>query len=458
MVGRGLQRGPGGAGSMRAPTAVGLGVLAATVLVGASGMAFAARRSGAAARPWVLSRRYAGETISVLLPPWGQMPASQVAKFTKITGIKVQLQNLAWDSIHAKVVTAEAAGTAPADVTEVDWSWVGQFGQAGWYTPLQGLIRPATLKDNIVAKVFDFNGNQIALPYNMDFRATLINWTDFKKAGIKTVPTTWRQLLQDARQIKARHVVKYPIGVPLSVTEGASTPWYELIKSSGGELFGANWKPLFVGANSAGAQALRFEATLYRSGLVPPGEVSLTDVQTETLFENGTVAVVLSDSPGNLATVTNPAASAVAKAHDQIRFIPFPGNDGRKPGITFGLPEGLGIPKLAKNKGAAAMFINWWDQTPQLVVSYENPNMGNLPPESYALRYLDKAGKIVAGAEVLKILPGVRPLFPQGTPEWYPQLSSDVASMIQNVVEGRAKPAAALHELAGQVASILRGQ
>lgn len=149
--------------------------------------------------PWVLSKQYAGQTITVLLPPWGQMPASQLAKFTAKTGIKVRMENLAWDSIHDKVVTAEAAGTAPADVTEVDWSWVGQFSQAGWYTNLSSLIQPSVLKDNIVAKVFHVNGEQVALPYNMDFRATMINWTDFKKAGITTPPRT---LLSTSRQLQ----------------------------------------------------------------------------------------------------------------------------------------------------------------------------------------------------------------------------------------------------------------
>lgn len=443
-------------GSGRILALAGVGLLTAVLAgCGSNGTPTSTAVTG---HPWVLSRQYAGQTITVLLPPWGQMPQSQLAKFEKATGITVKMENLAWDSIHDKVVTAEAAGTAPADVTEVDWSWVGQFSQAGWYTNLSGLINPTELKDNIVAKVFNVNGYQVALPYNMDFRATMINWTDFEKAGITSVPTTWSQLLADAKQIKSRGVVQYPIGVPLSVTEGASTPWYELIKSSGGELFGPNWKPLFTAPNSPGAQALEFEKTLYQDGLVPPGEVSLTDVQTETLFENGTVAVVLSDSPGSLPTVTNPSASAVAKAGDKIKFIAFPGNDGEPPGITFGLPEGLGIPKNASHKGAAAMFINWWDETPQLVVSYENPNMGNLPPETTAFDLLNKEGQIVGGTEIRALLPTVRPLFPQGTPVWYPQFSSDVASMIQNVVEGRAQPLPALRQLAAEVQAIKNGQ
>src|SRR5215470_20244503 len=79
----------------------------------------------------------AGKSITVLLPsPQG---AEVAAEFEKATGIHVDLQTLSWDDIRPKLVTALLAGTAPADVTEFDWSWTGQFNAADWYVPLNGL-------------------------------------------------------------------------------------------------------------------------------------------------------------------------------------------------------------------------------------------------------------------------------------------------------------------------------
>src|SRR6201746_175690 len=79
----------------------------------------------------------AGKSITVLLPsPQG---ANIAADFEKATGIHVDLQTLTWDDIRPKLVTALIAGTAPADVTEFDWSWTGQFAAAGWYLPLQSV-------------------------------------------------------------------------------------------------------------------------------------------------------------------------------------------------------------------------------------------------------------------------------------------------------------------------------
>ena len=401
--------------------------------------------------PGTLTRAYAGQTINVLLPPWGAMPKSQLARFTAATGIKVNLESMAWDSIHDKVVSAEAAGVAPADVTEVDWSWVGQFAAAGWYTPLSSWLPASVIKGSPVSSAFEVNRQQIAMPYNIDFRGTIINMTLMKKAGITTIPTSWSQLLADAQQLKSRGVLAHPVGVPLSVTEGTSTPWYALIKSAGGSLLTSAGAPAFTAANSAGAQALSFESTLYKDGLVPPGEVSLNDQQTSSLFAGGQIAIELSYSPSALGGYATPSTSKIAR--DDIVIAPIPGTDGVRTG-TFGLPEGLGIPKASAHQAAAAMFIDWWEQLPQLLTSYSNPNMGNLPPQTSALRYLSGKGLLAGGSQMLAILPSVSPLFSGGTPRWYPQFSTDVATMIQNVAEGKASAVAALQQLASQVQSL----
>ena len=260
---------------------------------GVGGSAAGGSAPPASYTPGTLTRAYAGQTINVLLPPWGAMPKPQLAKFTAATGIKVNLETMAWDSIHDKVVSAEAAGIAPADVTEVDWSWVGQFAAAGWYTPLSSWLPASVLNGSPVSSAFQVNGQQIAMPYNIDFRGTIINMTLMKKAGVTTVPTSWSQLLADAQQLKSHGVLAHPVGVPLSVSEGTSTPWYALIKSAGGSLLTSAGAPAFTAANSAGAQALSFESALYKDGLISQGEVSLDDQQTSSLFAGGQIAIEL---------------------------------------------------------------------------------------------------------------------------------------------------------------------
>ena len=66
------------------------------------------------------AKPYAGQHLTVLMPPWGATPADMTQKFKQETGIDLDLQVLGWDQIHTKIVTSMLAGTAPADVTEVD--------------------------------------------------------------------------------------------------------------------------------------------------------------------------------------------------------------------------------------------------------------------------------------------------------------------------------------------------
>ena len=76
--------------------------------------------------------------------------------------------------------------------------------------------------------------------------------------------------------------------------------------------------------------------------------------------------------------------------------------------------------------------------------------MGNPPPQTNVLQGLVKQHKIHQGKEIMDILPTVKPLFPQGTPLWYPQFSTDAATMIQSVVEGHITVKTGVDRLAVQ--------
>ena len=214
------------------------------------------------------------------------------------------------------------------------------------------------------------------------------------------------------------------------------------------------WKPLFTQAGSAVEKALLFEKALFRDKLVSPGEIAATHVSDGTEFQNGSAAILLSSDPlGGISSFTNPSVSKLTK--DQLRLIPSPGSSGVRTG-TFALTKGLGIPKQSTRKDAAAMFINWWMQTPQLLVMYGAPNDGDYPPEAYARNVLIAQHKIFDASVIRQIDPTVKPLFPQGTPPWYPQFSTAVSTMIQSVVEGKQQSLPALRSLASQVTQMQR--
>lgn len=382
---------------------------------------------------------FAGQTITVLMP--SPQASNIAADFEAETGIHVNMQTLAWDDIRPKLVTALIAGTTPADVTEIDWSWTGQFSAADWYLPLNDSIDAETVKDVGVSSIFTVDGKLLGIPYSNDFRVMLVNKKHFNDAGVAEMPTTLDGLVAAAKKIKQKGIVNYPIGLPLSPTEGASTSWYLLTKAFGGDLFDANFEPLFTKPDSAGYKALEFELMLLKEGLVDPASTNLKDSQiNDGQFAQGLTSIMISGEPGRLGQINGPQS----KVAGQIEAITVATSSGKT--RSFGLPEALGIPKVSQNKEAAVEFIKWFTgkkfQTQNYVAN------GILPTRTSVLSELNDGGKLRSGGALVAQSKTVEALFPQGTPTWYPQFSSAVNTAINSAAKGQMTVEQAVQSIA----------
>jgi multiple sugar transport system substrate-binding protein len=429
--------------------AVALSVLALTGC-GAGGSSGGGAAPAKGYTPGSLSKAYKGQQITVLLPPWGQLKPSLLADFTKQTGVKVKMQSLAWDSIHDKVVTTEAAGQAPADVVELDWTWVSQFGKAGWFTDLGQYLTKQQISDSIGADAFVQGGKQIGLPYTLDFRGSVVDMTMLKKAGISSPPKNWSDLVAAAEAVKAKGIVKYPIGLPLAVLEGTSTPWYALTRASGGQILSKTGAPEFANG-SAATDALALIHTLYSKQLVDPGSIGLSDQQVGDAYAGGANAIVLSNGPGSLSQFLDKGKSKIAG--DELVFTHIPGEKDDQ-GPTIGLEEALSIPKQSAHKEAAAMFITWWMKTPQLVAAYKDPDLGLLPTTKAGLTALSSSHDLKSADTILQMVGTVQAVVPGGTPTWYSKFSTAAASTIQSVALGHTTPQAGISSLTAQAKKI----
>lgn len=385
---------------------------------------------------------YAGQSITVLMPS-PQAP-NIAADFEAETGIKVDLQTLSWDDIRPKLVAALIAGTAPADVTEFDWSWTGQFAAADWYLPLNAAIDADTVKDIAGTSIFTINGNLLGVPYTNDFRVMLINRKHFTDAGITETPSTLEGLLAAAKAIKEKGIVEYPVGLPLSPTEGASTTWYLLTKAFGGELFDAEFNPLFTTPDSAGYKALAYELQLLSEGLVDPASTGLRDAQiNDEYFAKGLVSIMISGEPGRLGQMNDPAQSQVAGNVEAILVATESGQTR-----SFGLLEALAVPKASQNQDAAIEFVKWFTSKQFQVENYGN---GVLPTRTSALSDLNEAGQLQSGDVLVEESKYVEALFPQGTPTWYPEFSTAVNTAINSAAKGQMTVDEAVASIAAAV-------
>ncbi len=377
------------------------------------------------------------ETLSVLLPPWVTLPKEMTDTFAG----PLDIQTLGWDEIRTKIVTSMIANTAPASATEMDWSWVGQFGSAGWYDPLDAILSDELKADLPTTSIFTYNGALIGVPYNNDFRVMIYNKAHLAAAGVAAAPTTPEELLTAARAVKAAGVVDYPIALPLSASEGAATAWYLLTKAFGGDLFDADFKPLFTDPASAGYQAMAFEVAALKEGLIDPASTSLKDVEVQELFKAGKATFDIAGWAGNLAVFTDPAKSQVA-ADAAAALMPNVNGVSR----TFGLPGALGIPVNASNKEQAGAFILWMLEPATMADNYRL--LGNLPTRLSVLETLNAEGLLKQGDVLIAQATVVEPLFAQGTPGWYPEFSGAVATALN----AAAKEQITVDEAVAQIA------
>jgi multiple sugar transport system substrate-binding protein len=390
-------------------------------------------------------RKYEGETITVLLPPWGTLPAEMVESFTGETGINVDMQTLGWDDLRTRIVTSLIANQAPGDVIEFDWSWVGQFGAAGWFANLDDLIDPAVVADMIPAPIFTYGGNLIGVPYSNDFRMMILNKNHFEQAGVTELATTLDALQMQAKAIKEAGVVAYPLGLALGPYEGTSTNWYTLSKAYGGDLFDNDFNPLFLEPDSAGYKALKFIVDSVEAGLIDPASMGMTDVQIQERFKAGEISVDLAGFVGNLAVYNDPERSKVAGSAVAIRT---PGENG--PGRGFGLPEAVGIPHNSEQKGAAAAFISFIAQQNSQKEMYAK--LGLLPTRTSVIETLNAEGQLSGGDGIIAAMQDVEPLFKQGTPQWYSRFSNAVSTSVNAAAKGQITLDEALKRIADTAA------
>ena len=320
-------------------------------------------------------------------------------------GGSLDIQTLGWDEICTKIVTSMLANTAPASVTEMDWSWLGPFGSAGWYDPLDALRSEELKADLPTASIFTYDGKLIGVPYSNDFRVLIYNAAHLTAAGV-AVPKTPAALLEAARAVKAAKIADYPIALPLSASEGAATAWYLLTKAFGGDLLDADFKPLFAEPASAGYQAMAFEIAALNEGLIDPAATSLKDVEAQELFTARKATFDVAGWAGNLAVYTDPGKSQVAA---DVAAALMPNVKGKS--RTFGLPGALGIPANAENKEQAAGFIQWMLDTATMEAKYRL--LGNLPTRLSVLKTLNEAGNLKQGDVLIAQAEVVEPLFAQ---------------------------------------------
>lgn len=384
-----------------------------------------------------------GAEITLMIPDWGAPTEEMLAEFKAETGITVKVLPTAWDDTKSKISIAAAGKKAAADVIEVDWSWVGEFQNAGWLEPLE--VDETTQKDIPSVSYFKV-GNQIyAVPYANGLRLAYINKDMLSKAGISEYPKTWTETEAVFDKLKRNKITDYPMLFPLNAEEKTTTSFLTLAYTRNGKVFNNDDT---LNKESA-LDTLQLIKKYIDKGYINPASVSTPGIDTFRGINNAQGAFLI----GPTSFITSSNDPKVSKVVGQITTIPVPGIDGpAKQTITF--TEAVGVSAYSQNKEAAKKFVEWFSR-PEIQLKL-NKAINNTPTRTSVIEQMVKEGIIKTPGSIVEQSKIVASPFPNGVPKYYTKMSTEIFNIINQLGQGKLTPEEAANKMEEKVDELVK--
>jgi multiple sugar transport system substrate-binding protein len=201
--------------------------------------------------------------------------------------IKVVMEYVPYDNVHDKIMTGMAATPPGYDAAMIDVIWPDEFIKAGYLLDVTKRVTD-DMKTNMFPASWNGvtrNGKIYGMPWLMDVKYFMYNKDILQKAGISAPPTTWEELVDQAKIIKQAGLAEYPIIWSWNQKEGVVCDFTALLFGNGGAFLDVNGKPAFN--NEKGVQILTWMKQTLDEGLSNPSSVSADEGAVETDFLAG---------------------------------------------------------------------------------------------------------------------------------------------------------------------------
>jgi multiple sugar transport system substrate-binding protein len=248
---------------------------------------------------------------TVLFKGWARVPAleKQIPEYEKMTGVKVEFEEVPWAQLHEKMMLDFASGAGTYDFIGGITDWVSEFTRGNYLEPFDSYIQKDPPEDwpNAFPKALlsfqTVNGKLYGFPCHdgpvmLYYRKDLFE-DPMEKAGFKrqfgydlAPPETWDQFLDVCKFFTRPDKGMY--GTCLASKQGGQQLPYDfflMLWSFGGDIFDSKWHPTFN--SKAGVDGLNFYVDLRNKWDVTP-KASTTYDETENgpFYLNGNAAVM----------------------------------------------------------------------------------------------------------------------------------------------------------------------
>ncbi len=275
-------------------------------------------------------------------------------------GVSVNLEFVPYEGLYDKIVAAKAAGGSGYDVVLFDVIWPAAFAQD------QVLLDVSDrLKTFDQSKVFEgawatvkYSGKILGMPWILDTKYLFYNTDIMKAAGIATPPKTWDELAKDAKLIKDKGLLQYPIVGSWSQAEAVICDYTTIAAAYGGGLYKGD-KPAF--ADGGSLDAVKWMASALKDGIANPNSKEYSEEDVRKVFSAGDAAFALNWTY-MYAKANDPAESKIV---GKIGVEPAPGVATTSTASAVNGSMGLGIAAGSTHPDTAWKYISFLTSQPE---------------------------------------------------------------------------------------------
>ena len=241
--------------------------------------------------------------------------------FTESTGIQVNPTFVAYEELAPKILTSATSGGY--DVILGDCIWPAQFAKAGLVLDVTDRVEELDL-DDIYQGALDatkYEGKYYGMPWLNDVKYMFVNTELLGKAGIEEVPSTWDELIEDAKAVKEQGICEYPIVGCYAQAECLICDYTCISGAFGGAFVDENNEPTLNSPENV--EALSFMAQTLEDGLCNPKSLEMIEDDVLSTFAAGN-AVFAINWTYQYASMNDESQSSVV---GQGAITPIPGTD-----------------------------------------------------------------------------------------------------------------------------------
>lgn len=312
-----------------------------------------------------------GGELHVLVSASTELPKEQAAWFEQLetefkaeTGATLKIETFASaEEEQKKLQTSMVSGTGP-DVYQLGTTFTPvAYGTGGFLALSEADWETIGGRDRFAAESLAMSGpdeqNEIGVPISTRPYGLVYNTEMFEAAGIAGPPTTWDELLTDARKLNAPSAGVY--GLAIDYADGYD-PWkyvWTLAEQSGGSLVSDDLGQSEMNSEPVVDAVHSYFELLTEHKVVDPASVGWESAQATGAFASGKAAILPMVTPQVLRTLET------SSVEGKYEFAPLPlvpfGMDQRPPGgeaaATIVSGDNAGIAAYTDEKDLALKYL-----------------------------------------------------------------------------------------------------